>query len=44
MAQIAEQLVISHHTANIYLSSIYDKIQVSSCNGAIRYAIEQQLL
>jgi DNA-binding CsgD family transcriptional regulator len=42
-AQIADKLVISPRTVNTHLSSIYNKIQVSSRSGATRYAIEHQL-
>jgi len=41
--QIAERLVISPHTVNFHLTSIYRKIQVSSRSAATRYAIEHQL-
>jgi len=41
--QVAEQLVLSRHTVNSYLTSIYSKIQVSSRSAATRYAIEHQL-
>jgi ATP/maltotriose-dependent transcriptional regulator MalT len=43
-AQVAEQLVISPHTVNAHLKSIYGKIRVSSRNAATRYALEHQLL
>ena len=42
--QMAEQLVISPHTVNSHLKSIYGKIGVSSRNAATRYALEHQLL
>ena len=42
-AQIAEQLVISPRTVNNHLTSIYQKIQVSSRSAATRYAIDNQL-
>jgi predicted ATPase/serine/threonine protein kinase/DNA-binding CsgD family transcriptional regulator len=42
-AQIAEQLVISPRTVNNHLTSIYQKIQVSSRSAATRYAIDHQL-
>jgi predicted ATPase/serine/threonine protein kinase/DNA-binding CsgD family transcriptional regulator len=41
--QIAEQLVISPRTVNNHLTSIYQKIQVSSRSAATRYAIDHQL-
>ena len=43
-AQVAEKLVISRRTVNWYLTSIYNKIQVSSRSAATRYAIEHQLV
>ena len=43
-AQVAEQLVISPHTVNAHLKSIYSKIGVPSRSAATRYAIEHQLL
>jgi predicted ATPase/DNA-binding CsgD family transcriptional regulator len=43
-AQMAEQLVISPHTVNTHLKSIYGKIGVSSRSAATRYAIEHKLL
>ena len=42
-AQIAEHLVISPRTVNNHLTSIYQKIQVSSRSAATRYAVEHQL-
>jgi len=42
-AHIAEQLVISPRTVNNHLTSIYQKIQVSSRSAATRYAIDHQL-
>ncbi len=41
--QVAEKLVISPHTVNTHLKSIYSKILVSSRSAATRYAIEHQL-
>ena len=43
-AQVADQLVITRRTVNWYLTSIYDKIQVSSRAAATRYAIERHLV
>ena len=43
-AQVAEQLVISPHTVNAHLKSIYGKIEVTSRSAATRYAVEQHLL
>jgi ATP/maltotriose-dependent transcriptional regulator MalT len=43
-AQVAEMLVISPHTVNAHLKSIYGKIGVSSRNAATRYALDHQLL
>src|SRR5207247_11365303 len=42
-AQIAEQLVISPRTVNNHLTSIYQKIQVSSRSAATRYTVAQHL-
>jgi predicted ATPase/class 3 adenylate cyclase/DNA-binding CsgD family transcriptional regulator len=42
-AQIAEQLVISPRTVNNHLTSIYQKIQVSSRSAATRYAVDHGL-
>jgi ATP/maltotriose-dependent transcriptional regulator MalT len=41
--QIAERLVISVTTVNSYLSSIYNKLGVSSRLGAMRYVIDHRL-
>jgi DNA-binding CsgD family transcriptional regulator len=43
-AQIAEELVISPRTVNNHLTSIYQKIRVSSRSAATRYAIEHKLV
>ena len=43
-AQVADKLVITRRTVNWYLTSIYNKIQVSSRSAATRYAIEHHLL
>ena len=43
-SQVAAQLIISPHTVNSHLKSIYGKIHVSSRGVATRYAIEHQLL
>jgi DNA-binding NarL/FixJ family response regulator len=43
IAQIAEHLIISFHTANAHVRSIYTKLEVTSRSAAIRYAIEHQL-
>jgi DNA-binding NarL/FixJ family response regulator len=43
-AQVAEQLVISPRTVNFHLTSIYNKLGVSSRSAATRYAIEQRLV
>jgi predicted ATPase/DNA-binding NarL/FixJ family response regulator len=42
--QVAEQLVISPHTVNAHLKSIYGKIQVTSRSAATRYALEHHLM
>src|SRR5260370_10892562 len=43
IAQIAEQLMISFHTANAHVRSIYNKLEVTSRSAATRYAIEHHL-
>jgi predicted ATPase/DNA-binding CsgD family transcriptional regulator len=43
-AQVAEQLVISSRTVTSHLSSIYNKLGVSSRSAATRFAVEQQLV
>jgi predicted ATPase/DNA-binding CsgD family transcriptional regulator len=43
-AQVAEHLVISLRTVNAHLTSIYQKIHVSSRGAATRYALEHQLV
>ena len=43
IAQIAEQLIISFHTANAHVRSIYKKLDVSSRSAAARYALEHEL-
>jgi len=43
-AQVAEQLVISPRTVTSHLSSIYNKLGVSSRSAATRFAVEQQLV
>jgi len=42
--QIAEQLVISPRTVNTHMTSIFNKIHVSSRAAAARYAMEYQLV
>jgi DNA-binding NarL/FixJ family response regulator len=42
--QVAEQLVISPHTVNTHLKSIYGKIGVSSRAAATHYAMEHHLV
>jgi predicted ATPase/class 3 adenylate cyclase/DNA-binding CsgD family transcriptional regulator len=42
-AQVAEQLVMSPHTVNSHLKTIYSKIGVSSRHAATRYASEHHL-
>jgi DNA-binding NarL/FixJ family response regulator len=42
--QIAEHLVISPHTVNTHLKSIYGKLHVTSRSAATRYAIEHTLM
>ncbi len=43
-AEIAEQLVVSAHTVNHHLTSIYTKLNVSSRHAASRYAYEHHLV
>jgi len=43
-AQIAEQLVVSRHTVNIHVRSIYSKLGVNSRSAATRYAFEHHLI
>jgi DNA-binding CsgD family transcriptional regulator len=43
IAQIAEHLIISFHTANAHVRSIYNKLEVTSRSAAIRYAQEHHL-
>ena len=43
-AQVAEQLVISPRTVTSHLSSIYNKLGVSSRSAATRFAIEHRLV
>lgn len=42
--QIAEQLVISRHTANAHVSSILSKLGMTSRNAIMRFAYEHHLL
>ena len=43
-AQIAQQLVISTHTVNAHMRSIYNKLEISSRTAATRFAIEHHIL
>jgi DNA-binding NarL/FixJ family response regulator len=43
-AQIAERLIVSYRTVTTHMSSIYNKLGVSSRAAATRFAIEHQLL
>jgi DNA-binding NarL/FixJ family response regulator len=42
-AQVAESLVISPRTVHAHLSSIYNKLAITSRSAATRYAIEHHL-
>ena len=42
--QVAEQLVISHRTVNTHLTSIYNKLGITSRAVATRFAVEHQLV
>ncbi len=42
--EIAERLVISPRTVSTHISSIYNKIGVSTRSAATRYAIEHELV
>ena len=42
--QVGEKLVISPRTVSTHLTSIYNKLGVSSRSAATRFAVEQQLL
>ena len=42
--QIARQLVLSQHTVNIHVQSIYGKLKITTRAGATRYALEHHLL
>jgi DNA-binding NarL/FixJ family response regulator len=43
-AQIAERLVVSLHTVNAHVRSIFNKLNVNSRNTVTRFAIEHQLI
>jgi predicted ATPase/DNA-binding CsgD family transcriptional regulator len=42
--QIAERLILSFHTVNAHVRSIYTKLEVNSRSALTRYAIEHHLL
>jgi DNA-binding NarL/FixJ family response regulator len=42
--QIAKRLILSSHTVNAHVRSIYTKLDVNSRSSMTRYAIEQHLL
>lgn len=42
--QIAEKLILSSHTINSHLTSVYSKLEVTSRTEAVRYALEHKLL
>jgi predicted ATPase/DNA-binding CsgD family transcriptional regulator len=41
--QIAERLVLSRHTVNVHIHSIFSKLAVHSRSAATRYALDHQL-
>lgn len=43
-AQVAEQLVLSPRTVTSHLSSIYNKLGVTSRTAATRFALDHRLL
>ena len=43
-AQVAAQLVISPRTVNTDVSSVYNKLGISSCTAAARYVIQHHLV
>lgn len=43
-AQIADKLVLSAHTINSHLTSIYSKLEVTSRAEAMRYALQHKLV
>ncbi len=42
--QIAERLILSLHTVNAHVRSIYNKLELNSRSAVTRYALEQHLL
>ena len=42
--QIAKYLVLSHHTVNVHIHSIFSKLAVQSRSAATRYALDHQLV
>ena len=43
-AHVADQLIISLHTVNAHVRSIYNKLDVNSRSALTRFAIEHHLL
>jgi DNA-binding CsgD family transcriptional regulator len=42
--EAAERLIVSRHTINMHLRSIYNKLGVTTRSAATRYAVENQLI
>jgi DNA-binding NarL/FixJ family response regulator len=42
--QIAEQLIVSSHTVNAHIRSIFNKLEVNSRSAVTRFAVEHKLV